>query len=43
MNRFVRLEELLVRQGVLAIAFLLPCGIGKLGSTGAGCSDTARA
>jgi VWFA-related protein len=24
MNRFVRLEELLVRQGVLAIAFLLP-------------------
>ena len=25
MNRFVRLEELLVRQGVLAIAFLLPC------------------
>ncbi len=25
MNRFVRLEELLVRQGILAIAFLLPC------------------
>jgi hypothetical protein len=24
MNRFVRLEELLVRQGVLAIALLLP-------------------
>src|ERR1700688_4595031 len=25
MNRFVRLEDLLVRQGVLAIALLLPC------------------
>src|ERR1700681_4582277 len=25
MNRFVRLEDLLVRQGILAIALLLPC------------------
>src|ERR1700722_807112 len=25
MNRFVRLEDLLVRQGVLAIVLLLPC------------------